>query len=365
MADRVREEASPRKLGHPRQLALQHGPSPAAVDARRRTTPAKGMDRTRAAASQPALPSAIAPPTAGESAIFVTGDSPERRRYDHTGRALFSPERLVALQPQFGAIARRLVSTLPRPQTVEIIDSFVAPFAMQAQCAFLGQPADVEAALRCWIRPCQARIYGADDERAGASSSELFEARLKAVLQARRASAAPSPGDVIDALVGEQPWGRAPSDREMLNILHDWTAGAVDEITGVLGRLVRDLAEHAERQPALRTDPARLARTVATHLRSSGYELDSPVGPHRAFGEDARVRWLSPPPTPESESGWQYRPRPAHAARLWPYVLHVQLYEALRALLTSIDRLEPALIRTSLIGRCSTSRYPTLALRVR
>lgn len=366
MADRISEQAIPREIDHPRQLALPHHGRP-----RTATTPgydagpSKATDRGRASSERSAMPSVVAPRIQTGPSASVTSGSPVRHESDHAHASPLSRERLALLRPQFGAIAHRLASALPRPQTVELIDCFVAPFAMQAQCAFLGQPADIEAALRCWIRPCQARIFRGEDDRGGASPSALFGARLEAVLHARRASAASSPNDVIGALIDEQVWGRVPSDRDMLAILHAWTAGAVDEITRTLRVLVRHLAEHPGLQADLLADPDRLSRTVTAALRAAGHELGSPVGLHWAFGEDARVRWMPRPSMPENGSGWQFRTASGDDVRLWPDVLQVQVYESIRALLTILDSFEPVLTRTSLVARCSTSRYPTLALRIR
>lgn len=362
MADRVREQEVPRNIGYPRQLALQH--EPVRIAALPRSVAGLSKDMARAgAATTPAGPVALI--SHADPVPSTTNDSLERHENDHARSGFLSPERLASLQPQFGAIAHRLASALSRPQTVEIIDSFVAPFAMQAQCAFLGRSPDVEAALRCWIRPCQARIFCGDEGRTGASSSELFEARLKSVLQARWASAALPPNDVLGALVSEQVWERAPGNRELLAILHAWTAGAVDETTRALRVLVRHLAEHPGLQADLRANPERLSRTVTAALQAAGHEVGSPVGLHWAFGEDARVRWMPRPSISQRGSCWQYRSTSGDEVRIWPDVLQLQLYEAIRSLLATLDHFEPAPIRTSRARRCPASRYPTLALRIR
>lgn len=365
MADRVQEQVVPRGIGHPRQLALQHDPVRTAAAPSSGTGLSKGMARTSAAIPPAGMPGSVGVTSQVDSATSTTSGSLERHGEDHARSDFLSSERLASLQPRFGAIAHRLARALPRPQTVEFIESFAAPFAMQAQCVFLGQSPDIEAALRCWIRPCQARIFCGDEGRAGASPSELFQARLKSVLRARWASAALPPNDVLGALVSERVRGRGAGNRELLATLHAWTAGAVDETTRALRVLVRHLAEHPRLQADLRANPERLSRTVTAALQAAGHEIGSPVGLHWAFGEDARVRWMPRPSMPEDGADWQYRSSSGDDVRLWPDVLQAQLHEAICALLGRIDHFDPAPIRASRVGRCSMSRYPTLPLRIR
>lgn len=359
MADRVREQSIRRSICHPHRLALAHRPAGIATD------PGHGANRAGASISRQEMASVVVPTARPGSAVPMLRELPQPHGSDQARGGFLARERLASLQPQFGAIAHRLASALPRPQTVEFIDSFAAPFAMQAQCTFLGQSPDVEAALRCWIRPCQARIFCGHEDRAGASPSELFEARLESVLQARWASATLRPDDVLGALVSERVWGHAAGNRELLATLHAWTAGAVDETTRALRLLVRHLAEHPRLQAELRANPERLARTVTAALQAAGHEIGSPVGLHWAFGEDARVGWMPRPSMPEHGTEWQYRSSSGDDVRLWPDVLRAQLQEATCALLARIDHFEPVPIRSSRIGRCPTSRYPTLPLRIR
>lgn len=354
MADRVREQSIPRCVDHPRQLALAHRPAGMVTES------GHGANRADGSISRHEMASGV-----WGSTVPVLRELPQPRESDQARGGFLARERLASLQPQFGTIAHRLASALPRPQTVEFIDSFVAPFAMQAQCAFLGHSPDIEAALRCWIRPCQARIFRGGEERAAASPSELFQTRLKSVLQARWACAALPPDDVLGALVSERVWCEASGNRELLATLHAWTAGAVDETIRALRVLVSHLAEHPRLQADLRADPERLSRTVTAALQAAGHELGSPVGRHWTFGEDARVRWMPRPSTRENGTDWQCRLSSGDDVRLWPDVLQAQLHEAIRALLARIDHFDPAPIRTSRVGRCSTSRYPTLPLRIR
>lgn len=365
MADRVREQSFPRSIGHGRQLALARRPTGMATDPGHGTSLNAAVNRSGVPISRQAMASMAVPTARIGPAVSVPRELPEPRGSDQVRGGFLGRERLAALEPRFGTIAHRLASALPRPQTVEFIDSFAAPFAMQAQCVFLGQSPDVEAALRCWIRPCQARLFCGDEGLAGASPSELFEARLKSVLRARWASAASPPSDVLGALVSERVRGRAASNRELLATLHAWTAGAVDETVRALRVLVRHLAEHPGLQTELRANPERLARTVTAALQAAGHEIGSSVGLHWAFGEDARVRWMPRPSMPEDGADWQYRSSAGDDVRLWPDVLQAQLHEAIRALLARIDDFGPAPIRTSRVGRCSMSRYPTLPLRIR
>lgn len=238
-----------------------------------------------AVSNHPAVPNGFDPPRHG----------PYRRLVD----TYFTPEHMRAFEPACTALARDLVSHVPRGLAVEFIAQFALEYALQAQRAWLGWPEYTVDALRHWTARNHRATLGRVREELDAVAAE-FDATVRRVLADHRANESDSP--VMAQLVREQIDSRPITDDEIVSILRNWTVGELGTMSASVGILVAYVAEHPQLQNELRREPHRLPSAVDEILR-----MHSPLianrrvttrdvelgGRHIAAGERVNVNWAS------------------------------------------------------------------------
>ena len=295
-------------------------------------------------------------------------DPPEHTEYRRVVEPYFEPGRVSAFEPRCRAIAAALVRSLADPDEVELVAGFADPFAVQAQCAFLGWPDEMREPLQRWtLRNYEARRGG--DRAVAMRIAREFEALVLEMLRTRRADSGGD--DVTSRLLRERVWGRPLGDGEIVSILRNWTVGEIATISAAVGIVAEDLASHPERQQALRAEPRRLPaaideilrlhgplvtnRRVATHAVSLG-------GRTIAAGERVTINWVAANRDPRAfDDAQAFRPdRDPSANLLYGAGIHVcpgaplarmELRVALEELLAATRRIEPA-------GAATLAVYP-------
>lgn len=277
----------------------------------------------------PAVPNGFDPPQ----------HDPYRRLVDH----YFTPGHMDTFEPVCRALARDLVSRIPRGQELEFIAQFALEYALQAQRAWLGWPEYTVDALRHWTARNHRATLHREREELDAVAAE-FDATVRRVLTDHRArpvsangtpadasgtgpGVGPSAGsgagsstgsstgslatlgstpggtdDVTSQLLREQINGVPLTDEEIVSILRNWTVGELGTMSASVGILVAYLAEHPELQSELRNNPAELDRAIDEILR-----MHSPLIANRRIatrdvelggrtikaGERVNVNWAS------------------------------------------------------------------------
>lgn len=163
----------------------------------------------------------------------------------------FTPERMATLEPAVHKVATDLVAQLSLPERVDavVLGSW---FAVQAQSAWLGWPAELEQPLLAWMGDNQAATRSRDRERT-AEVAARFDAIIRSVTDARRAAGDAAPDDVTTELVRDTVGGRPLTDEEIVSILRNWTGGDLGSMALCAGVVLTYLADHPDLQAHLRT----------------------------------------------------------------------------------------------------------------
>ncbi|WP_444663678.1 cytochrome P450 [Cellulomonas sp. CW35] len=175
-------------------------------------------------------------------------DGPAHTAYRAAVERFFTPERMRELEPVVGRVAQALVGGLVVPGAVDAV-ALGARFAVRAQSAWLGWPADLEEELLAWVRDNRDATRSRDPERT-ARVAARFDAIIRSLTDVRRAADAPQ--DVTTELLRTRVDGRALSDDEVVSILRNWTGGDLGSMALCTGVVVTYLADHPELQDHLR-----------------------------------------------------------------------------------------------------------------
>jgi cytochrome P450 len=122
-------------------------------------------------------------------------------------------------------------------------------------------------------------------EAAGRASGDRMRARLKEILDERRASGV-AHDDLISTFMNWELDGHRLSDADIVNVMHLFTIAGLDTVTSSIGCLVGWLAEHPDQRHRLMADPSLIPAAVEELMR-----FQSPVnnGGPRWATEDFEV----------------------------------------------------------------------------
>lgn len=196
-------------------------------------------------------------------------DPPDHSLYRRLIEPYFAPQAMDAFEPQCRGLATELVRSLHARTELDLITDFAHPFAVRVQCAFLGWPASMHEPLRLWSQKNQVAIF-AQDRSAMADIAQEFAGYVTGLLQARRTAGIHEGQDVTASLACRQVKGRPLNDEEIVSALRNWTVGEIGTISAALGVIVQFLAEQADVQRQLRTQPALLPDAIEEILRLYG-----------------------------------------------------------------------------------------------
>ena len=177
-------------------------------------------------------------------------DGPAHTAYRAVVEKYFTPERMAQLAPVVLDVATDLVARLAVPGSVDAVE-LGSRFAVRAQSAWLGWPADREAELLTWMRDNHAATRSRNPSRT-AAVARRFDAIIRSLLAERRERGTAA-GDVTAELLRERVAGRALSDEEIVSILRNWTGGDLGSMALCAGVVLGYLADHPHLQARLRS----------------------------------------------------------------------------------------------------------------
>jgi len=230
-------------------------------------------------------------------------DGDEHTAYRKIVDQHLTPERVAREEPRSRRVAATLVAQLPRDAAVRAIFDIGTPFAVRAQCAWLGWPARVENELASWMRDSQAATRSGDRART-AAVADGFDAMIRSLLDERRGRPAK---DVTGEVMHETVHGRPLTDDEVVSILRNWTAGDLSSLAASVGVIAYLIATRPEIQEEVRS---RVAAGDAAWVESAIEELlriDDPFltnrrtattmttlgGEHIRAGDRVQLSWPS------------------------------------------------------------------------
>lgn len=177
-------------------------------------------------------------------------DGPAHAAFRTVVERYFTPGRMAAVEPVVRRVATDLVAGLTVPGQVDAVE-VGAVFAVRAQCAWLGWPADLEEGLLRWMADHRAATRSGDPARTGEVAAR-FTALVRSLTDARRAAGADAPDDVTTELVRDHVDGRPLTDEEIVSVLRNWTGGDLTSMALAAGVVLTHLADDPDLQARVR-----------------------------------------------------------------------------------------------------------------
>ena len=195
-------------------------------------------------------------------------DGIEHAAYRAVVDRFMTPARVAAEEPRSRAIAAALVEGLPRRTSVGAVASIGTPFAVKAQCAWLGWPSSMERELVAWMADNHAATRSGNRGWT-AQVAERFDEMIVALLDARQGRPAEDvTGEVMHATVADRPL----TNDEVVSILRNWTAGDLGSLAASIGVIAHLLAtrpgvQHQMRERVAAGDTAWIENAIEEILR--------------------------------------------------------------------------------------------------
>ncbi|WP_184325333.1 cytochrome P450 [Brachybacterium aquaticum] len=164
----------------------------------------------------------------------------------------FTRERMTALEPSVQGVAAGVMRQVEIPGPVDAVE-LGARFAVRAQSAWLGWPADLEDDLLRWMADNHAATRSRDRART-AEVAQRFDSIIRSLTDARRGAGDDAPDDVTTELVRDHVDGRELTDEEIVSILRNWTGGDLGSMALCAGVVLTYLADHPDLQARLRSE---------------------------------------------------------------------------------------------------------------
>lgn len=179
-------------------------------------------------------------------------DSAEHTAYREALDGFLTPEALAPFLGTFRRVAADLVASLPRNAAVDAVSQLGARFAVRAQSAWLGWPAELEDRLVDWVAENHAATRSGDRSWTQ-RVAESFDELIRSVLEPRRRGSENGADDVTARLMQTRVNGQALTDAQIVSVLRNWTGGDLGSIAQCIGVLVHYLATHPDLQDRLRS----------------------------------------------------------------------------------------------------------------
>ena len=192
-------------------------------------------------------------------------DPPEHTPFRQLIEPYFSPDAMAGFLPVCQEIALKQVQALGQGQ-VDVMAQLAHPYALKAQCAFMGWPSSLHQPLRDWmLKNHQATLQ--QDRTALHSVAQEFNHHMLTLIKERRQAGAEAPDDVTSRLIREQVNGQTISEEALISILRNWTVGELGTMAASVGILAHYLAAHNDLQAQLRQQPDLLPAAIDEILR--------------------------------------------------------------------------------------------------
>lgn len=312
-------------------------------------------------------------------------DGEEHTRYRKLIDSYLDHDRMLALAPTITAVATRIAAGLRVPGPIDAVE-MGSTYAVRAQSAWLGWPAELEEELIDWMAANHAASRELDREKM-AEVAHWFDRIITSVVATRRGLGADAPQDVTTELIADRGLGRELTDAEITSILRNWTGGDLGSMALCTGVLLTYLADHRDLQlrvragvsdreldaiidEILRIDSPFTAnrRVTVKHTVIGG----RPIGP----GERVFLNWTAANRDPDAFGDSDEFDPEQNAARNMVYGVgrHVcpgrelatmELRALLRAVLAVTEAIVPDTTRTRRRGRPPVGGYEAAPLLLR
>ena len=196
--------------------------------------------------------------------IPVDIDPPEHHRYRRILDPLFAPREVARFEPEFAALANRLIDVFIDRGRCDFVSDFAVPLPSLMFLSLLGLPLeDLPVLLElndAVMRPPSDGDVAQQLADSGRRIYEYFEDHLS-----RRGDHRGH--DVISRILDAEHEGEVLTHDEVVDILYMFVLAGLDTVTSSLDCFVAYLAQHPEQRRRLVADPGLIPTAVEELLR--------------------------------------------------------------------------------------------------
>lgn len=208
---------------------------------------------------------------------MITADGGVHTRYRRLVSKAFSPRAIAVLEPTVRAITTRLIDTWIDRDRIEVVEDFAVPLPVEVIAKALNVPEDRLADFRRWS-DATVLTFGATptvDERVEAihTVQELQRFFVAAIEDRRQAPQDDLLTGLINARIEDDEVEDELDDTrpldvpEIVSLVQELLVGGNETTTKLIAEMVRLLAGHPDRWPAVRANPALIPAVVEESLR--------------------------------------------------------------------------------------------------
>ena len=172
-------------------------------------------------------------------------DGEAHTRYRKIIDQYLSEEALKPYIPIFKKVAAQLIEELPRGKVLDAVNDIGAVFAVRAQCAWLGWPAELESSLLQWMTDNHAATRSKIHEKK-AKVANQFDDIIRSIIRPKRENHEQKDNDITTQLCHDLIYGRELTEEELISILRNWTGGDLGSIALCVGVILHHIAQQPE-----------------------------------------------------------------------------------------------------------------------
>ena len=163
----------------------------------------------------------------------------------------FSADPMAALAPLLAEVADGLLAGVTPGQPLDAVADLGSVYAVRAQSAWLGWPAELEPELLAWMDDNHAATRSGELSRT-AAVAHRFDAIIHRLVSIRRLRRPGPPADLTEELMRVRHHdGRPLGEDEIVSVLRNWTGGDLGSLALCTGVALHWFATHPELQDEL------------------------------------------------------------------------------------------------------------------
>ena len=197
-------------------------------------------------------------------------DGAEHKAYRALIEPFFNDAGLTQFQPKLQVVIDELLNNLSTSNDIEVMAKLGHPFALRAQCAFMGWPVALEQRLIDWMAAQNAATLAKDRPALQALAKDFSDIVIEQFECAR--SGVGEPNSVTAQLTQLRLNGEPVPDNYLVSIVRNWTVGELGTIAAAVGSILGFLAQNTVVQKQLRAAPVHIDHAIDEILR-----LDAPL----------------------------------------------------------------------------------------
>ncbi|MFF2041882.1 cytochrome P450 [Kitasatospora sp. NPDC058170] len=218
-------------------------------------------------------------------------DAPQHPRLRGLLARAFAPRRIAALEPQIAVVADALVSQFVMAGGGDSVRSVAEPLPVHTICALLGIPEGDRELVKGWsddvILLTEPTLTDSQEKQLAAAWAGLWD-YFTGLIEQRRIHAS---ADIVSALVEVEEQGERLTLEEAVSNLIALLIGGHETTTGLIGAVLRAIADHPEEARAAAASAGSVGGFVEEVLRLDGPALITA----RTAAEDCEVLGIPVP----------------------------------------------------------------------